>query len=213
MERELGMPIAAVFERDGEEAFRAREAEVVGGLLESADGGAIALGGGSVLSERIRAALDRHIVVWLRADADEAWRRTPVRAGRSRSREKGRPFVCRGTAAALRGARRRRRALRSTAAGDRALPASGHSTALPRGQADLGPSRSGEYPVFVGSGLLDGGWWQRVGRPFMVSDTNVGPPLRRADRADRRPGRGSPARGRRRWPRPSACCGSWLAPG
>ena len=34
MERELGMPIAEAFERDGEEAFRAREAEVVGALLE-----------------------------------------------------------------------------------------------------------------------------------------------------------------------------------
>ena len=60
MERELGMPIAEFFEREGEEAFRAREAEVVGSLLEQADGGAIALGGGSVLSERVRAALGRH---------------------------------------------------------------------------------------------------------------------------------------------------------
>ena len=38
MEAELGMPIAAAFERHGEEGFRAREAEVVGGLLEEADG-------------------------------------------------------------------------------------------------------------------------------------------------------------------------------
>ena len=50
MERELGMPIVDAFEQQGEEAFREREAEVVGALLESADGGAIALGGGSVLS-------------------------------------------------------------------------------------------------------------------------------------------------------------------
>ena len=69
------MPIAEAFERHGEEGFRAREAEVVGSLLESADGGAIALGGGSVLSERIRAALGRHVVVWLQVDAREAWRR------------------------------------------------------------------------------------------------------------------------------------------
>ena len=69
MEAEFGMPIAEAFERHGEEGFRAREAEVVGALLESADGGAIALGGGSILSERIRAALGRHIVVWLQVDA------------------------------------------------------------------------------------------------------------------------------------------------
>ena len=75
MEESLGMPIAEAFERDGEEAFRAREAEVVGELLENADGGVIALGGGSVLSERIRAALGRHTVVWLQVDAAEAWRR------------------------------------------------------------------------------------------------------------------------------------------
>src|SRR3954467_7805408 len=75
MERELGKPIRQAFEEDGEEAFRAREAEVVGSLLERVDGGAIALGGGSVLSERIRAELDRHTVVWLEIDAPEAWRR------------------------------------------------------------------------------------------------------------------------------------------
>ena len=74
MERELGTPIADFFEHEGEEAFRAREAEVVGELLEQADGGAIALGGGSVLSERVREALDRHTVVWLEVDAAEAWR-------------------------------------------------------------------------------------------------------------------------------------------
>src|SRR3954451_986094 len=75
MERELGKPIRQAFEEDGEEAFRAREAAVVGSLLERADGGAIALGGGSVLSERIRKALERHVVVWLEIDAPEAWRR------------------------------------------------------------------------------------------------------------------------------------------
>ena len=75
MEKAFGKPIRRAFEEDGEEAFRAREAEVVGELLERADGGAIALGGGSVLSERVREALDRHIVVWLQVDAREAWRR------------------------------------------------------------------------------------------------------------------------------------------
>ena len=75
MEKAFGKPISRAFEEDGEEAFRAREAEVVGELLEGADGGAIALGGGSVLSERVREALARHVVVWLQVDAREAWRR------------------------------------------------------------------------------------------------------------------------------------------
>ncbi|HET8954285.1 MAG TPA: shikimate kinase, partial [Solirubrobacterales bacterium] len=57
VEEAIGKPISAAFEEDGEAAFRAREAEVVGSLLEQANGGAIALGGGSVLSERVRDAL------------------------------------------------------------------------------------------------------------------------------------------------------------
>src|SRR4051794_34211791 len=75
MEEALGMPIREAFAQDGEEAFRAREDEVVGELLEGADGGAIALGGGSVLSARVREALGRHTVVLLEVDAAEAWRR------------------------------------------------------------------------------------------------------------------------------------------
>ncbi len=79
---------------DGEEAFRAREAEVVGELLEGADGGAIALGGGSVLSERVREALGRHVVVWLagrraRGLATDRPQRPP--AGRQR---RGRRAAC-----------------------------------------------------------------------------------------------------------------------
>src|SRR5688572_25826328 len=75
MEREFGMPIADAFREHGEEEFRRREAEIVGRLLDEADGGAIGLGGGSVLNERVREALGRHIVVWLQIDAAEAWRR------------------------------------------------------------------------------------------------------------------------------------------
>src|SRR5215212_10312090 len=75
MEPELGKPIRRGFEEDGEEVFRAGETEIVGALLENADGGAIALGGGSILSERVRKALDRHIVVLLEIDAATAWDR------------------------------------------------------------------------------------------------------------------------------------------
>jgi shikimate kinase/3-dehydroquinate synthase len=75
MAESFGMPITEAFEKHGEEGFREREAEVVGALLEEADGGVIALGGGSILSDRIRRALVRHIVVWLQVGAAEAWRR------------------------------------------------------------------------------------------------------------------------------------------
>ena len=35
-------------------------------------------------------------------------------------------------------------------------------------------SASGEYPVYVGRGLLESGWWPFAGRRFMVTDTVVG---------------------------------------
>ncbi len=75
LERDLGSTISEYFESAGEAAFRERESEVVGALLEGADGGAIALGGGSVLSERVREALGRHTVVLLPIDAEGAWQR------------------------------------------------------------------------------------------------------------------------------------------
>ena len=74
----FGRPLAEEFEQGGEAAFRAAEEQLVCELLENVGRGdqrVIALGGGSVLSPRIRAALGRHIVVWLQVDPKEAWRR------------------------------------------------------------------------------------------------------------------------------------------
>jgi shikimate kinase/3-dehydroquinate synthase len=174
MERALGKPIAVAFEEDGEEAFRAREAEVVGSLLEEADGGAIALGGGSVLSERVREALRRHLVVWLQVDAREAWRRI-ARSDRplaSNAEDVERlsgerlPFYESLADAIL-------------PPGDRGLvsratPSLIALTELPLGTKMLwARSASGEYPVFVGPGLLGAGPWPLPGRRFGVTDKNV----------------------------------------
>ena len=183
MERELGVPIAEAFERDGEEAFRAREAEVVGALLEEADGGAIALGGGSILSERVRAALDRHVVVWLQVDPREAWKRI---AG------SGRPLA--RNADDVASLLEERLPLYEQLAdaivpqGDRgqihrALPSAMGLTELPVGTKLLwAASSSGEYPVFVGPGLLDAGCWPEEKRRFCVTDATVGALY--ADRAE-----------------------------
>ncbi len=181
MERELGMPIADAFERDGEEAFRAREAGVVGELLERADGGALALGGGSVLSERVRTALERHTVVWLELDAEEAWRRI-AHSDRPLARSQADVERLLETRLPL----YEQLADAIVPSGDRgvagrALPSILALRQLPGGTRLLwAASRSGEYPVFVGPGLLGAGWWPLEGRRFCVSDSNVGP--RYADR-------------------------------
>jgi shikimate kinase/3-dehydroquinate synthase len=176
MERELGMPIAEAFERHGEEGFRAREAEVVGSLLEEADGDAIALGGGSILSERIRTALGRHIVAWLQVGANEAWRRI---AHSDRPLATSAADVAR--LLAVREPLYEELADAVVPAGDRAiarraLPAILALADLPAGTKLLwAASPSGEYPVLVGRGLLGTGWWPLEGRRFCVTDRDVAP--------------------------------------
>jgi shikimate kinase/3-dehydroquinate synthase len=175
MEADLGMPIAAAFENHGEEGFRTREAEVVGELLERADGGAIALGGGSVLSERVREALDRHVVVWLQIDAAEAWRRIE---GTDRPLARSAEEVA--SLLRVRLPLYERLANAIVPPGDRhrvarALPAIEALEELPSGTRLLwAGSASGEYPVFVGQGLLDADWWPLQGRRFCITDRVVG---------------------------------------
>jgi shikimate kinase/3-dehydroquinate synthase len=172
----FGMPIAEAFERHGEEGFRQREAEVVGSLLERADGGAIALGGGSILSQRIRAALSRHTVVWLQVDAAEAWRRIA---------HSKRPLATSAEDVAELLAERlplyEELADAVIPVGDReivarALPSVLALAELPTGTKLLwARSASAEYPILVGRGLLESGWWPLQSRRFCVSDETVMP--------------------------------------
>ena len=57
-------------------------------LLARGDVAAVALGGGSVLSERVRAALDRHTVVWLEVDDETSWERVAGRRPLATDRER-----------------------------------------------------------------------------------------------------------------------------
>jgi len=174
MEESFGKPIGAAFEEDGEEAFRAREAEVVGSLLEQANGGAIALGGGSVLSERVREALGRHVVVWLQVSAAEAWRRIertdrPLATGAediARLLDQRLPHYEALADAIVPPADRELAA--------RAMPSLLALAEMPAGTKLLwAASAAGEYPVFVGPGLLGGDWWPLEGRRFCVADKAV----------------------------------------
>jgi shikimate kinase/3-dehydroquinate synthase len=176
MVAELGKPIRQAFEEDGEEAFRAREAEVVGALLENADGGAIALGGGSVLSERVRKALDRHTVVLLEIDAAEAWRRIE---GTERPLATSEADVERLLAERLPLYEELADAVVPMADEGvvaRALPALQALAKMPEETRLLwASSASGDYPVLVGANVLASRWWPLESRRFLVTDREVGP--------------------------------------
>lgn len=73
IEREAGRPIATIFAERGEAGFRELEERVA--LEALGRGGAVALGGGAVESERLRAALAEHVTVWCRIDEGLAWTR------------------------------------------------------------------------------------------------------------------------------------------
>jgi shikimate kinase len=76
-----GKPISDIFTDDGEPVFREWEERAVeAGLTEH--GGVLALGGGAVLSERTRALLPGHVVLFLNVGMAEGMRRTGLSGAR-----------------------------------------------------------------------------------------------------------------------------------
>jgi shikimate kinase / 3-dehydroquinate synthase len=191
LQERFGRPLAEEFELAGEAAFRAAEEQLVCELLEDAGRTGrqtvIALGGGSVLSERVRSALAPHLTVLLDIGADLAWERVGAIEGGQRRRPLARdPESFRATL-------NERRELYEELA-DVFLPAltlaamPGVSDALcalataPPGTRMLWASaESGAYPVIFGRGLLrsgdaEGQLWpvdRASSRPFCVSDETV----------------------------------------
>jgi shikimate kinase / 3-dehydroquinate synthase len=175
LEHRLGEPIESFFDREGESAFRAREEEVVCELLERGDAPVIALGGGAVQSERVREALARHTVVHLEIETEDAWRRAS---------NKGRPLA--RDPARFEQLHRERGALYEAVA-DAVSPPGDRDVlrrALPflRALGDTPPgtrlvwaaAESGAYPVYLGRGLIESGFFPPLaGRRFVVTDDNV----------------------------------------
>lgn len=174
LEEAIGMKIETFFDQHGEAAFREREGEIVGELLEHSDGDVIALGGGSVLSERVSRALTDHVVVLLDVDAQAAWRRA---AGKGRPLARNRPKFTE--------LYEQRRGIYYQLA-DAIIPHGGRNM-VRRAIASLVDLRgapvgtrmlwaatlSGDYPVYVGRGLLRSGFWPIGGGRFCVTDGNV----------------------------------------
>jgi len=148
LEDELGMPIAEYFEREGEAEFRRREEEVALRVLGRADGGAVALGGGAVLSERTRRALSGHAVVWLPVSSEVAWERVTRKGGRPLAND--------------------REAFERLHAERESLYAE-----LASARMFWAESASGDYPAFVGGGILMADLWPLPGRRFSITDSNV----------------------------------------
>ncbi|MGN6588609.1 MAG: bifunctional shikimate kinase/3-dehydroquinate synthase, partial [Solirubrobacterales bacterium] len=130
----------------------------------------------SVLSERIRAALGRHVVVWLEIDAAEAWRRIE---GTERPLATSDADVARLLAERLPLYEELADAVISRSDIDavvRALPAIRALAEMPEGTKLLwASSQSGDYPIFVGPEILEAGWWPLEGRRFCISDRDVAP--------------------------------------
>jgi len=171
LEERLGKRIEDYFAAHGEAAFRALEEEVVCELLERPPGPVISLGGGAAGSERVRAALTRHTVVLLDVDPATAWQRAGGRRPLARDRARfealhaeRRPLYDRIADVVLTDS--------SRDVVRRAVPA---IAARPAGTRMLwARSASGEYPVYVGHGVLAAAPRPRGGRPFVVTDETVG---------------------------------------
>lgn len=81
IEERSGKAIAEIFIDDGEPAFRKIEEQVIADALRE-QSGVVSLGGGAVMSERTRAALAGHCVVWLRVSLGDAARRVGMNTAR-----------------------------------------------------------------------------------------------------------------------------------
>jgi 3-dehydroquinate synthetase/shikimate kinase len=174
IEERLGKPIARVFAEDGEGAFREIEEALTVELLERPGTEVLALGGGAIGTDAVRAALTRALVVWIDVDQSTAW---------TRCCGSGRPLA------------QNREQFETLFAGrepvyaalaDVTVPAqrSAEMTAVTAALVDLpndtkllwAASQSGDYPAYIGDGLLYSGFWPEAvpGRRFLVTDGLVG---------------------------------------
>jgi shikimate kinase/3-dehydroquinate synthase len=174
IEARLGKPIERIFAEEGEAAFRRAEETVTLELLSAPTTRVLALGGGAVASPAVRAALTEHLVVWIDVDVDTAW---------TRCWGSGRPLA--SDRARFERLHAEREPLYDELA-DIVVPheRSHRLSEVLEAAESLEPgvrllwaaSASGDYPAYIGPGLLaaDGFWPPLVsGRRFLVTDGRV----------------------------------------
>ena len=174
LEERLGCSIEEYFACHGERAFRAAEEDVVAEMLEHPPSPVLSLGGGAIGSERVRGLLERHTVVLLDVDEDTAWRRAGGRRPLARDRSR--------FAALLADRRPLYDAIADAVLPDssrdvvrRAVPALRALGDAPAGTKLLwATAASGEYPVYVGEGLIGSGFRALEGDGHVVTDESVG---------------------------------------
>jgi shikimate kinase/3-dehydroquinate synthase len=170
LEERLGEPIAAFFDRAGEQAFRERERQLVLEMLAAPGPAVVSLGGGAVEDEAVRTALGAHDVVHVEVGLDVAWER-------ARAHHTDRPLARdRERFARLHAARR---PLYESVAGavlaDHAEKTPAFVDALQRQTGARMIWSAQGYPVWVGAGVLDaaGRLLGDRGRCFVVADERV----------------------------------------
>ncbi len=181
IERRIGTTIEEYFERHGEAAFRQVEEEVVVELLDRPPSPALSLGGGAVLSPRVRERLRRHTVVLLDVNVETAWRRGGHKR-RPLARDRDRFIALHAERTPLYESLADAVLIDSTREHVRqVVPA---LKALPDGVKLLwAVTASGNYPVHVGEGLLASGFWPVPGRRFVITDDAVAAHYRVQDAA------------------------------
>ena len=175
VQQRLGRSVEDYFASHGEAAFREVEEEVVCELLAAPPERVISLGGGAVTSERVRSMLAGHTVVLLDVDGDTAWQRAGGRRPLARDRDRfdallaeRRPLYESLADAVLTDSSRH--AVRH------AVPAIDALRKAPAGTRMVwARAASGDYPVYVGDGVLGARLPAAPGRAFVVTDETVGP--------------------------------------
>ncbi|MHB1569448.1 MAG: bifunctional shikimate kinase/3-dehydroquinate synthase [Solirubrobacteraceae bacterium] len=181
IEARLGRPVHQIFAQDGEAAFRAAEEQITLELLAGGehDRRVVALGGGAIGSAAVREALHSHVVVWIDIDPEAAWARCqggtrPLAADRDQFmhlHSEREPLYAAAADIVV-----------SYQRGDALGPVLAAHRGVPPGVTMLWASTaSGDYPAYVGPGLLSAsdataGFWPATvsGRRFVVTDYNAG---------------------------------------